>query len=620
MTIRDIRDVEAMARLDAKARHCLEAPQQIADAFVGNVFDKRTKHPRFENALTSLSIQAEQLINGNKDSLQLIIDFAKWSLSFEIGTGKTIRKPFHWPLEFPEVFSIHDGFDAIVANPPYLGGRKIRGAFGGAFLEYLTINLFPNSSANADLCAFFVRRCALLSKKNSVNGFIATSSISEGDTRHFGLDYLLENGSQLIRGASKFPWPGKASVTVSPIWLYKGEWNGSVFLNEVKVVAISPYLTEQSEPEVEPYKLKANSELSFIGSFPLGKGFVISDEIAKKIINEDRKYENVIYPYLVGQELNIDPRHEPSKWIINFHDWPLERDASIGLYNGPVASDYPLCLDILREHVYPERTRKKPDGEFALRKPLPQKWWIYGDKRPKLYSRLSKLDWALAVATQATKYIAFGKVTGKRVYSHAIAIVGSDDFSLAGVISSSLHDVWARRYGSYNLMLIRYSPSDLFDTFPFPRNLLEELKSIGERYFSEREKIMLSNQIGLTDFYNAIHNADELNTNFQNFRKLQIELDSLVASAYGWADINLEHGFHSVSYLPGGEEVRFTISDRVRLEILRRLLALNIQYYQDEIDLNAQEYTQTAGPKRRVRQTKKISIATSGDLFGGDNA
>ena len=36
--------------------------------------------------------------------------------------------PFHWELEFPEVFLDGDrkGFDAFVGNPPFGGGRRIR--------------------------------------------------------------------------------------------------------------------------------------------------------------------------------------------------------------------------------------------------------------------------------------------------------------------------------------------------------------------------------------------------------------------------------------------------------------------------------------------------------------
>ena len=46
-------------------------------------------------------------------------------------------KPFHWPLEFPEVFMQRGGFDAIVGNPPFMGGKRISGHLGTSYREYI---------------------------------------------------------------------------------------------------------------------------------------------------------------------------------------------------------------------------------------------------------------------------------------------------------------------------------------------------------------------------------------------------------------------------------------------------------------------------------------------------
>ena len=81
----------------------------------------------------------------------------------------------------------------------------------------------------------------------------------------------------------------------------------------------------------------ANYELSYQGSIPLGKGFVLPPKEAAALIALDKRNEDVIYPYLVGQELNIHPTHQASQWIINFHDWPLDRDSAPPSYSGPVA-------------------------------------------------------------------------------------------------------------------------------------------------------------------------------------------------------------------------------------------------------------------------------------------
>ena len=49
--------------------------------------------------------------------------------------------PFHWEIEFPEVFARENGgFDAIVGNPPFLGGTNISGSLGDRYLSYLKEN------------------------------------------------------------------------------------------------------------------------------------------------------------------------------------------------------------------------------------------------------------------------------------------------------------------------------------------------------------------------------------------------------------------------------------------------------------------------------------------------
>lgn len=135
-----------------------------------------------------------------------------------------------------------------------------------------------------------------------------------------------------------------------------------------------------------PYPLKQNAGKSFIGSYVLGMGFVLSPEEAEVLITKDPRNKDVLFPYLNGEDLNNDPEQKPSRWVINFFDWTEEK-----------ARTYPDCFEIVERLVKPERQRWKLDengneivGTYALRKPLPQKWWIYGEKRPALYETISK--------------------------------------------------------------------------------------------------------------------------------------------------------------------------------------------------------------------------------------
>lgn len=52
---------------------------------------------------------------------------------------------------------------------------------------------------------------------------------------------------------------------------------------------------------------------------------------------------------------------------------------------------------------------------------------------------------------------------------------------------------------------------------------------------------------------------------------------------YGWSDLDLNHGFHEVPYLPESDRKRFTISERARLEVLCRMSELNHRRYEEEV-------------------------------------
>lgn len=115
MPIRDIHDVEAMARLDVEARNRLQIPEKIAHAFIGEVLSAGGNTHLLEAGLASLAIQAGQAVDGEQGSIKSITDRGIRSLSVS-----RAQNFFHWPLEFPEVFSRKiAGFDAVVGNPPW---------------------------------------------------------------------------------------------------------------------------------------------------------------------------------------------------------------------------------------------------------------------------------------------------------------------------------------------------------------------------------------------------------------------------------------------------------------------------------------------------------------------
>ncbi|MBN1991882.1 MAG: hypothetical protein JW953_04215 [Anaerolineae bacterium] len=107
---------------------------------------------------------------------------------------------------------------------------------------------------------------------------------------------------------------------------------------------------------------------------------------------------------------------------------------------------------------------------------------------------------------------------------------------------------------------------------------------------------MLTRQEGLTATYNRFHNPEETAPDIVKLRELHVQMDTAVAAAYGWADLDLAHDFHDT---PQG--LRFTISETARREVLGRLLELNHRRYEEEVLAGLHE----KGSKGKRKEKKK---------------
>jgi hypothetical protein len=250
-------------------------------------------------------------------------------------------------------------------------------------------------------------------------------------------------------------------------------------------------------------------------------------------------------------------------------------------------------------NVKPERQRKNKNGEYQLRKPLPQRWWQYGEKRPGLYHSIGRgasfenhpVSWnsasqllkhVMVISTGITKYPAFTFVPSTYIYSHKLCVLTDERFGMFAILTSDIHGVWAWKQKTSlqdNLESLVYAHGNIFETFPFPVDFLkngdEELEELGERFFQLRQSFMETHNRGLTKFYNEFHDFRQTDEELEHLRRIQGELNQRVCQRYGWNDLDLTCGFHEVGYLPDGKNTRFTISEEARRDVLLRLSKLN---------------------------------------------
>ncbi|MBS4045650.1 MAG: ATP phosphoribosyltransferase regulatory subunit [Alphaproteobacteria bacterium] len=571
--IRDIGDVDAMAALDAVSRKALLLPQCVADAFVGIILAE-TRATERADRLQALEALADAAANGTDTAMDQLRRDALANLRVDAPDGLS-RDPFHWALEFPEVIaSDRDGFDAFIGNPPFNGGTLISGRLGRSYLKFIQTSLTPNvqSGGRGDLCAYFFLQSFKNLRKDGCLGLIGTNTVGEGDTREIGLKQITGIGGNIYRAISSLKWPGSANLEISIVWIICGQWNGRTNLDGEFGSGIGSSLSRDAGFSLDGVQaLHSNKGLACEGVKTLGMGFVLEPSEALALIEKDSRNINIIRPFINGDDVNSKPDQSPSRFVIDFFDLPDVR-----------ASEYSDCWTIIQERVKPERQRLKDDGEFALRNPLPQRYWQFGDSRFKFRKKISKLD-RIIVAVQTSKYIAPCFLPNEMIFSQALVMIGSDDPAILCVLNSSIHREWIAANCSSLKKDIRYLVSDGFNTFPFPKPT-NACRDAGTELSEARAQYMIEEQIGLTATYNRIHDPEYSSPSINRLREILAHADMVTCEGFGWGDIELNHGFYELEYLTERERLRYSICEKARVEVLRRLAELNRQRYQEEVD------------------------------------
>lgn len=581
VTARHIEDVNEMANFNRKSLKALELPELVADAFIGIILAEQHKAKQVDR-LQELENYADQAMSGDaaaKDKMR-IESLADLRMD---APDETSRRPFHWPLAFPEVFiSERCGFDAFIGNPPFTGGLRISSVAGPAYNVWLATSN-SGSSRNADLAAHFFRRGWDMLGHGGGLGLLATNSIAEGDTRQSGLEWMVRDGATIYAAYPSEPWPGRAAVVTSRVHLRKGEWLGARRIFDDVVDEISPFLTAGAQ--WSPAPLKENAGLAYQGSTVFGMGFVLDKEIANRMLDTDPKYAEVIFPYLNGQDLNTHPLQEPSRFVINFWDWPEER-----------AKEYELPFQWIMEHVYPEALKKSTKKSYKN-----MKWWQHLGPRPTLYHAIGRghyfeshpAGWdpesprpsRVLVVAGTSKTLAFSYVSADMIFSNTTNVFSTGCYSMFATLQSNIHAVFSWQHSSRMKNDLRYSPTNVLEPFPFPDvKDSDDLNALAIELDDLRRKIMIASDFGLTKLYNQMHLRETSAPENDRMRELHREIDRSLADAYGWDDLDLEHGFHEVAYLHEGGRTRFTISEAARAEVLRRLSELNKQRHDEEVE------------------------------------
>jgi hypothetical protein len=515
--------------------------------------------------------------------------------------------PFHWEVEFPEVFErSHPGFDAFVGNPPFAGKNSIAGGNVAWYADWLK-TLHAESHGNSDLVAHFFRRAFDLLREGGSFGLIATNTIAQGDTRASGLRWICTHGGEIYDVRKRMQWPGLAAVVVSVVHGVKGSFEGPKRIDGCEVERVTAFLFHRGGHE-DPSHLHLNEGKSFVGSYVLGMGFTFDDTDTEgvatpiadmeRILAEHPECHEVIFPYIGGEEVNSSPTHAHHRYVINFGERSEEE----------CRRRWPLLMKIVEAKVKGTRASHSTS-----------KWWQFERLRPELYTACKALERVLVTCRHQPRWSA-ALLPAASVFAESLIVFPLPTYAAFCILQARPHEIWARFFGSSLEDRLRYTPSDCFETFPFPEGweTNPKLEAVGRNYYEFRAALMVRNDEGLTDTYNRFHDPDERDVDILRLRELHGPMDRAVLDAYGWSDLTPDCKF-LLDYEVDEEDEdggkrkpwRYRWADEMQAEVLARLLELNAE--RAKAEARAGHGGERKAPRRRSKRHQRSG--DTGDLF-----
>ncbi len=449
--------------------------------------------------------------------------------------------------------------DAIIGNPPFLGGKRLRSGLGDDTVERLFRAYKGRVPAEADFVCYWVEKAwrALGEPSEAYQfgagrkaGLVTTNSIRGGASRK-----ILEPiaAAFALREAwADEPWVLEgAAVRVSMIGF--GWGFSEQRLDGEPVSQINADLTGVAVDLTKAKRLKENAGVAFMGDTK-GGAFDIPGELARQWLRlplnpNGRPNSDVLKPWRNAMDIT---RRSSDKWIIDF-GWTMS-EAEAAFYEAPFRH---ALLYV------------KPERNLNNREAYKSNWWRHVESRQGLMKRAVRLGRFL-VTPEVSKYRIFAWLDAKILPDHKLQIITIENNIYFGLLQSNIHQIWALKVGSWHGIGNdpRYTISTTFETFPFPDGLTPniaaadyaddpraqriaeaaaELNRLRENWLNPPDLVRIEPEVvpGYPDRILPVDEAaaKELKTrtltNLYNRRPAWLDmahkrLDAAVAEAYGW--------------------------------------------------------------------------------------
>jgi len=557
--VRDITDVQTMALLNRKAEGVIGIVEQVADCLVGEALVSTDSSATLSEGRERLAFWADQLFTGNEEARKQLANRVTWLMTEGLPGGSRARRPFHWALEFPEVFN-NGGFDAIIGNPPFLGNRLWKSMLGTRMQSEARMVLGA-APGKIDLCVVFHRRAAQLLRSGGCYGLLGRDSMTEGSAVKAGLGVITtENDIYFAR--KRVPWPGKASVVTAVVCCFKGDWHGVRLLNGSHCEQIGPRLEpDASDDQWTPRRL-SNAPLVFLGvNNGKGMAFILGEDDPWLRVLQDEP-ASLLRPYISGNDITNSGLEAVSRWALDIGDRSLEE----------IQDKWPIAYQFLTEVVQPTRTPELLKSERGLI----DRWWQFWNHRAGLLRELRKQEEFIAFPVVA-KYPVCLIATTAWIYTNKVAQISWNRPDLYAICLSSVFRDWLyylsiRSLGA-DANTLQLSVSEAMLTFPLPAEEVSMKGISAAASFDHHARAWCRAETrGLTDLMNQVHSRECSDQRIAHIRTLLNTVDSEVVRAYDWLEIDTSACFRGSDT---SSQERWRVSDDSSAAIKQRLLALN---------------------------------------------
>lgn len=374
--------------------------------------------------------------------------------------------------------------NVIIGNPPYITYNDMNSELGADYTEQIR-EAYPDIPGRADYCVWWFRKAHDYLENGNRAGLVGTNTISQNYSRIGGLDYIINNGGIIFDAVSSKVWSGDAAVYVSIVNWQKG--NGGIKNKKLYCPKEEKkdsdydlyeldYISSLLKPICDVSKAKdlkktndneiSGSKTCYQGQTHGQEGFLISKDEYKQIIKNNPINKEILFPYLIADELIGSTSSLPQRYSIDF--------TGKDIYE---IQKYKECFRIVQEKVFPiikenaekeiEKNKHQKKQENARQNKL-NTWWLFWRSREELISKINN----------AKRYIACGRHTKRPIFEFISNSIRPNDaltvFTLAddysfGILSSQLHSEWYSARSSTIKGDSRYTNTTAYNSFIWPQ-------------------------------------------------------------------------------------------------------------------------------------------------------